>query len=84
MATDTGAITLIQRFAPAAHLNIHLHSQCSMGLSDQRGRVPVLHEVPAPGIEELPALLVKIITHHEGVDPTRRSHCRAGHDSPLA
>jgi ribosomal protein S27E len=59
----TGALTLIQRFGSAANLNVHLHCLVLDGVyrSSSEG-VPVLLEVPAPTIEQLQALLAKIIT----------------------
>jgi hypothetical protein len=59
----TGAVTLIQRFGSAANLNIHLHCLVLDGV--YRGSsegVPVFHAVPAPTMQELQALLAKIIT----------------------
>jgi Putative transposase len=52
---DTGAVTLIQRFGSAANLNIHLHCLVLDG-------VAFFHEAAAPTVEELEALLAKIIT----------------------
>ena len=58
----TGAVTLIQRFGSAANLNIHLHCLVLDGVYRSGAGVPVFHEARAPGIEELQALLAKIIT----------------------
>ena len=69
------AITLIQRFGSAANLNIHLHCLVLDGVYRNREGVPVFHEVPAPTMEELQALLVRIITRpaiaNEMVRPNR-------------
>ena len=59
-AANTGAVTLIQRFGSAANLNIHLHCLVLDGV--YRNSTAVFHEVAAPTIEELHALLAKIIT----------------------
>ena len=59
---DTGAITLIQRFGSAANLNIHLHCLVLDGVYRTSAGAPVFHQVPVPTIEQLQALLVKIIT----------------------
>ena len=59
---DTGAVTLIQRFGSGANLNIHLHCLVLDGVYRNSEGVPVFHEVAAPTLEELQALLVKIIT----------------------
>ena len=59
---DTGAVTLIQRFGSAANLNIHLHCLVLDGVYRNSEGVPVFHEVAAPTLEELQALLAKIIT----------------------
>ena len=58
----TGAVTLIQRFGSAANLNIHLHCLVLDGVYRSGAGVPVFHEARAPAIEELQALLAKIIT----------------------
>jgi Putative transposase/Transposase zinc-binding domain len=58
----TGAVTLIQRFGSAANLNIHLHCLVLDGVYRPHEGVPVFHEARAPSIEELQALLAKIIT----------------------
>ena len=58
----TGAVTLIQRFGSAANLNIHLHCLVLDGVYRTREGVPVFQEARVPSIEELQALLVKIIT----------------------
>jgi hypothetical protein len=57
-----GAVTLIQRFGSAANLNIHLHCLVLHGVYRNRECVPVFHQAAAPTIEELRALLAKIIT----------------------
>jgi hypothetical protein len=59
---NTGAVTLIQRFGSAANLNIHLHSLVLDGIYRNSEGTAVFHEVAAPTLEELQALLVKIIT----------------------
>jgi hypothetical protein len=53
---DMGAVTLIQRFGSAANLTIHLHCLVLDGVYRGREGVPVLHEAPAPTIEELQAV----------------------------
>ena len=59
----TGAITLIQRFGSAANLNIHLHGLVLDGVYRTTGEgAPVFHQAPAPTLEQLQALLGKIIT----------------------
>lgn len=58
----TGAVTLIQRFGSAANLNIPLHCLVLDGVYRTCEGGPVFHAVPAPTIEALQALLVKIIT----------------------
>ena len=58
-AANTGAVTLIQRFGSAANLNIHLHCLVLDGV--YRNSTAVFHEVAAPTLEELQALLAKII-----------------------
>jgi hypothetical protein len=58
----TGAVTLIQRFGSAANLNIHLHCLVLDGVYRTCEGGPVFHAVPAPTMEALQALLVKIIT----------------------
>jgi hypothetical protein len=60
-AADTGAVTLIQRFGSAANLNIHLHCLVLDGVYRMAGSVPVFQEARAPTVEELHALLAKII-----------------------
>jgi hypothetical protein len=57
-----GAVTLIQRFGSAANLNIHLHWQVADDVYRSTEGVPVFHEVRAPTIEQLQALLSRIIT----------------------
>ena len=58
----TGAVTLIQRFGSAANLNIHLHCLVLDGIYRISSEgTPVFQQARAPGIEELQALLVKII-----------------------
>ena len=59
---NTGAVTLIQRFGSAANLNIHLHCLVLDGVYRNSEGAAIFHEVPAPTIEELHALLAKIIT----------------------
>jgi hypothetical protein len=53
---------LIQRFGSAANLNIHLHCLVLDGVYLNRDGVAVFHEAAAPTVEELEALLAKIIT----------------------
>jgi hypothetical protein len=85
---DTGAVTPIQRFGSAANLNIHPHDLVLEGVycTSSEG-VPVFHEVPAPTIEQLQALLVKIIMGMMKIlsrqgHLTRPYHRRAGHALP--
>jgi hypothetical protein len=59
---DTGAVTLIQRFGSAANLNIHLHCLVLDGVYLKRDGAEFFHEAAAPTVEELEALLAKIIT----------------------
>ena len=59
--TDSGAVTLIQRFGSAANLNIHLHCLVLDGMYRRTDGEPVFVEVPAPTDEDLQALLHKII-----------------------
>ncbi|MBM4261496.1 MAG: transposase, partial [Deltaproteobacteria bacterium] len=59
---DTGMVTLIQRFGSAANLNIHLHCLVLDGVYLNRDGVPLFHEAAPPTVEELEALLAKIIT----------------------
>ena len=59
---DTGAVTLIQRFGSAANLNIHLHCLVLDGVYLKRDGAAFFHEAAAPTVEELEALLAKIIT----------------------
>jgi hypothetical protein len=59
---DTGAVTLIQRFGSAANLNIHLHCLVLDGVYQRTEHAPLFHEARAPTIEQLDALLAKIIT----------------------
>jgi hypothetical protein len=61
-AAHTGAVTLIQRFGSAAHLNISLHCLVLDGIYQSRQGVPLFHEVRAPTIEQLQDLLGRIIT----------------------
>ena len=60
---DSGAATLIQRFASAANLNIHLHCLVLDGVyrCDAEGEA-VFVEVPAPTDEALETVLPEIIT----------------------
>ena len=58
---DTGAVTLIQRFGSAANLNIHLHCLVLDGVYLNRDGAAVFHEAAAPSIDELEAVLLKII-----------------------
>jgi hypothetical protein len=57
----TGAVTLIQRFGSAAHLNIHLHCLVLDGVYHITEGAPAFHPVPAPTAEQLQALLTRII-----------------------
>ncbi|MBC7732585.1 MAG: transposase [Bacteriovorax sp.] len=61
--TDSGAVTLIQRFGSAANLNIHLHCLVLDGVY-RRGidGAPKFVEVPEPTDEALQSVLHKIIT----------------------
>ena len=59
---NTGAVTLIQRFGTTANLNIHLHCLVLDGVYRGSEGVAVFHEARAPTIEELQALLSRIIT----------------------
>ena len=60
--SDTGAVTLIQRFGSAANLNIHLHCLVLDGGYRRSVGVPVFDEVRAPTIEQLHHLIGQIIT----------------------
>ena len=60
--SDTGAVTLIQRFGSAANLNVHLHCLVFDGAYRCSKRVPMFDEVCAPTIEQLHHLLGQIIT----------------------
>ncbi len=57
-----GAVTLIQRFGSAANLNIHLHCLVLDGVYRSEAGAPVFQQARAPSIEELHAVLAKIIT----------------------
>ena len=58
----TGAVTLIQRFASAANLNVHLHALVLDGVYRTTGEgVTVFHPAPALTGERLPVLLDRII-----------------------
>ncbi len=57
----TGAVTLIQRFGSAANLNIHLHCLVLDGVYRSSAGAPVFHVARAPSIDELQALLSRII-----------------------
>ena len=59
---ESGAVTLIQRFGPAANLNIHLHCLVLDGVYRRTEGEPVFTLVPAPTDEALHAVLHKIIT----------------------
>ena len=60
---DSGAVTLIQRFGPAANLNIHLHCLVLDGVYRRSADgTPEFVEAPAPTDEALQAVLHKIIT----------------------
>lgn len=54
-------VTLIQRFARAANLNIHLHCLVLDGLYRNRDGLPVFHKAAPPTVRELEVLLAKII-----------------------
>jgi hypothetical protein len=58
---QTGAVTLIQRFGSAANLNIHLHCLVLDGVYRHTEHRPAFHAVRVPTVEELHALLAKII-----------------------
>jgi hypothetical protein len=58
---NAGAVTLIQRFGSAAHLNIHLHCLVLDGVYRRTGGVPVFQEVRAPSRDELAGLLDRCI-----------------------
>jgi hypothetical protein len=60
-----GAVTLIQRFGSAANLNIHLHCLVLDGVYRNSEGAAVFHEVVAPTLEELQALLAKIIAEQD-------------------
>ena len=66
--TDSGAVTLIQRFGSAANLNIHLHCLVLDGVY-RRGidGAPKFVEVPEPTDEALQSLSHKIITRLMGL-----------------
>jgi len=59
--SDAGSVTLIQRFGPAANLNIHLHCLVLDGVVQRTGGEPVFQEARAPTGEALQGLLEKII-----------------------
>ena len=59
--SDSGAVTLIQRFGSTANLNIHLHCLVLDGVYRRTDGEPVFVEVPAPTDEALQALLHMII-----------------------
>jgi len=58
----SGAVTLIQRFGPAANLNIHLHCLVLDGVCQRSAGEPLFHEVRAPSDAQLQQLLERIIT----------------------
>ena len=61
----SGAITLIQRFGSATNLNTHLHALVLDGVyqtTDNSEGAPVFTAASAPAIEQLQALLDKMIT----------------------
>ena len=58
----SGAVTLIQRFASAANLNIHLHCLVLDGVYRITEGIAVFHEAPSPTAAPLQALLSRIIT----------------------
>ena len=70
---DSGAVTLIQRFASAANLNIQVHCMVLDGVH-QRGTdgTPEFVGGPAPTDEALQTVLQKIITR-----TTQAAHPRA-------
>ena len=73
-AARAGAVTLIQRFGSAANLNIHLHCLVLDGVYRTGSEAaPVFHEARAPTLDELHALLAKIITRILKL-LTRRGH----------
>ncbi len=59
--TDSGAVTLIQRFGSAANLNIHLHCLVLDDVYRRNDAEPVFVEAPAPTDEALQAVLHKSI-----------------------
>jgi hypothetical protein len=59
--TQTGAITLIQRFGSAANLNIHLHCLVLDGVYRIQNGMPEFHGVRTPTAEQLQSLLSQII-----------------------
>jgi hypothetical protein len=54
-------VTLIQRFGSAANLNIHLHCLVLDGVYRTTGDEPEFYPVRAPTIEQLQALLLRLI-----------------------
>lgn len=56
------AVTLIQRFASAANLNIHLHALVLDGGYREEGQAVVVHAVSAPTEKEITAVLSLIVT----------------------
>ena len=57
----TGAVTLIQRFGSAANLNIHIHGLVLDGVFRITEGGPEFHAVRAPTVEQLQALLIRMI-----------------------
>lgn len=61
--TQTGAITCIERFGPAANLNIHLHCLVLDGVCHIQNGVAKFHSARSPTAEQLQSLLSQIIKH---------------------
>ena len=58
---QSGAVTLIQRFGSAANLNIHIHGLVLDGVFRITEGGPEFHAVRAPTVEQLQALLIRMI-----------------------
>jgi hypothetical protein len=72
---QTGSITLIQCFGPAANLNIHLHCLVLDGAYRIRNGVPEFHSVRSPATAQLQgAAQPDYKAHHESIDPPRCAH----------
>ena len=58
---QTGIVTFIQRFGSKLNLNVHLHLLVPDGAYTFEHRKPHFHRAPAPGPDELKALLDTLI-----------------------